>query len=347
MQAVVKTRPGVGIEVMDMPVPKIKPNECLIEVEACGICGTDIKIYKWSESKANRPGKAISFPVILGHEAAGVVVEVGPEVKNFKPGDRVVSDTHGGCGFCYWCRSGFFNLCSEKANAVLGEMANGAFAKYCAIPFFTLYKIPKSVSFEEAAVLEPLGVALRGFETLVRFNPGDTVAVLGCGPIGLLDAMVAKAGGAVKVFVIGRTRNAKRLELARQLGFTVINSDERPARDVIFEATDGLGVDVVFDATSLGDPGSAIKLLNATGQMVMTALPEGKVTFDGADFKGEKIITHDTGRLPTTYRRVIELVASGQIDVKPLITHRFGVEQAELAFQTLMRSEGMKALIVP
>ena len=132
----------------------------------------------------------------------------------------------------------------------MGSLAHGAMAEYCAIPFFSIYKIADSVSFEEAALLEPLGIAMHGMEKLVRFKPGDDVAVLGCGPIGLFEALLARVGGANKVFITGLAIDKKRLELARDLGFITINAEEHPVRDVIMDMTGGWGVDVVFDATS-------------------------------------------------------------------------------------------------
>ncbi len=347
MRAVVKAKPGVGIDVMDMPEPKtIKPTEALVQIKACGICGSDVGLYEWREGDRYRRGRLIPLPVIIGHEPAGVVVKVGSEVKNLKPGDHVASDSWAGCGYCYWCRSGYFNLCSEVQN--IGSLTPGAMASRCAIPFFSLYKIPESMSFEEGAMAQPLGVAVRGFEILVNFRPGDDVAVLGCGPIALMEALVARTAGAARIFVTGLSIDEKRLELARQLGFTTINAEEQSVRDVIMDVTGGLGVDVVFDATSTGIPGEAIKLVKPTGQLVITAVVEKPVTFDAREIRrGEIIIRHNRGRNPSTVHRAVNLIASGRVDVKPLITHRFKIEEAEAAFQTLIRREGMKVLILP
>lgn len=351
MRAVVKARAEFGaIEPADMPAPKIEPNEVLVQIKACGICGSDLGLYEWRESDRYRLGIPIQPPVIIGHEPAGVVAELGPEVPaswGLKIGDHVASDSWGGCGTCYYCRMGYFNMCiGERKN--LGSLANGAMAEYCAIPFFNLYKVPDHVSFEEAATLQPLGVAMRGVETLVNFKPGDDVAVLGTGPIALFEALLARAGGAGKVFVTGLGKDKKRLELAARMGFTTINSEEQPVTDVILEATGGLGVDVVFDAISEGLPEEAVPLLKKTGQLVITATVGETVTFDGAELmKREIIITMNKFRNPSTFRRVVNVLASGRVDVKPLITHRFKIEDCAEAFQTLLDREGMKVLITP
>lgn len=351
MKAVVKTKPEFGaIEAVDMPVPKIEYNEVLVQIKACGICGSDLGLYEWREPDRYRLGIPIIPPVIIGHEPAGVVVELGSEVPaswGLKPGDRIASDSWGGCGTCYYCRMGYFNMCvGERKN--IGSLAHGAMAEYCAIPFFNLYKVPDSLSFEEAATLQPFGVAMRGMETLVNFKPGDDVAVLGTGPIALFEALLAQAAGAGKVFVTGLTIDNKRLELARDLGFITVNSEEQPVKDVILEMTGGLGVDVVFDAVSEGVPEEAVPLLKRTGQLVITATVGETVTFNGAELmRREIIITMNKFRNPSTFRRAINMLASGRVDVKPLITHRFKIEDCDMAFKTLLSREGMKVMITP
>ncbi|MFC2066019.1 zinc-binding dehydrogenase [Chloroflexota bacterium] len=346
MKAVAKTKPEVGIEIIDIPEPKIKPHEALVQIEYCGICGTDVGFYEWRESERFRRGKPIPLPAIIGHEPAGVVVEVGAEVKNVKPGDRVASDSWGGCCHCYWCRLGHFNQCLYPQN--LGSLTHGAMAKYCAIPFIDLYKVPDSMSFEEAAMLQPLGVGVRGAESLVYFKPGDDVVVMGCGPVGMLVALVMQAAGAGKLIITGLGIDAKRLEMARQLGFTTINADEEPVRDVVLEMTGGLGADVVFDATSKGNPGQGLSLVKVVGQLAIAASVEGSPELDWKCFrKGEIIINTFHGRNPSTWKRSISLVGSGRVNVKPLITHKVKIEDAEKGFQMLIKREGMKVLIEP
>jgi threonine dehydrogenase-like Zn-dependent dehydrogenase len=351
MRAVVKARPEYGaIEPMEMPMPKIEPTEVLVQIKACGICGSDLGLYDWREADRFRMGIPIKPPVIIGHEPAGVVAEIGsevPAIRGLKVGDRVAADSWGGCGNCYYCRMGYFNMCSGPRKNI-GSLANGGMAEYCAIPYFNLYKVPESVSWNEAAALQPLGVAMRGMETLVNFKAGDDVAVLGVGPIALFEALLARAAGAGKVFVTGLGMDKPRLALAEKLGFTALNSEEVNVKETILKATGGLGVDVVFDAISEGVPPEAVGLLKRIGQLVITATVGSKVTFNGAEFMSrEIIITMNKFRNPSTFHRVINLLASGRVDVRPLITHSFKIEECDKAFKTLQSREGMKVLIVP
>lgn len=350
MKVVVKARAGVGqIEVQDAPKPKIKPREVLVQIKYCGICGTDLGLYEWRESARYRRGIPIDLPVIIGHEASGVVAEIGAEVpksRGLKVGDRVASDSWGGCGDCYYCRLGYFSMCEgERKN--IGALADGAMAEYCAIPYFSIYKIPDTLSFEEAAALQPFGVAIRGVETLARFKPGDDAAIVGPGAIGLFEALLMRSAGAGKIFVVGLNIDKKRLDLAQQLGFTVINAEAQNARDAIAKMTDGKGVDVVFDATSKGVPGEAIKLLKKVGQLVITAELEEAITIGPKEFNRDVIITKHLGRNPSCWYRGINLLATGRVDIKPIITHKFKIEDTANGFETLQQREGIKVLIVP
>jgi threonine dehydrogenase-like Zn-dependent dehydrogenase len=216
------------------------------------------------------------------------------------------------------------------------------------MPYFSLYKIPDTLSFEEASLLQPFGVAVRSFETLFLFKPGDDVAILGCGPIGLLQGLLAKTSGAGKIFMTGLAIDKKRLELARQLGFTTINAEEQPVRDIILDNTQGMGVDVVFDATTSGVPMQSVSLLKKVGQLCLTSVMEDLVTFNGKELTLKEIlISFPKARNPSSFRRAVNLMASGRIDVKSLITHKLGVEDAEKGFKMLQNREGMKVLIMP
>ena len=346
MKAVVKTKPDVGIEILEVPIPKIKPDEVLMKVHACGLCGTDLGMYKWGQSYRFRVGVPIELPRIMGHEPSGIVVETGSEVKNLKPGDRVCSDSWGGCGNCYYCRLGQFTQCQNKKN--IGSLMDGAMAEYVAIPFVSLYKIPDSMSLDEAALMEPVGVAVRAFETLVNFRLGDDVVVLGPGPVGLLEAMVARASGAGRIFIVGLTKDKQRLEIAQRLGFIGINCDEERAVEVVMANTNGQGVDVVFNAVSGGIPEDAIKFLKKVGQLVITARLHGPITIDGMEMmRREIVITRHRGRNPSSVLSALKLMASGRVDVKPLITHKLKLEDAEIGFKMVERSEGLKILLLP
>ncbi|MFC1986253.1 zinc-binding dehydrogenase [Chloroflexota bacterium] len=329
-----------------MPMPQIKPDEVLLKVSFCGICGSDVPLYDWSPDNKFLRGIPIEYPRIIGHEPSGIVAEVGANVQGLKPGDRVCADNWGGCGECYYCRLGHFNQCQHRKD--IGTAVDGAMAEYVALPAFNLYKIPDSMSLDEAAVIQPLGVAVHGFETLVNFKAGDDILILGPGSIGQLEAMVARASGAGKVFVLGRAVDKQRLELASQMGFIAINNEEQSALNIVLAETNGRGVDVVFDTTSGGAPGEAMKFLKAVGQLVITAILPRQVTLDGNEInRREIIINHHTDRNPSSFYRAISLVANGRVDVKRIITHKLNLEDADTGFKKMQKSEGLKILLQP
>jgi L-iditol 2-dehydrogenase len=342
MLAVTKTRRERGVDILERPEPS-GPGEgyVLLEVGACGVCGTDLHFYEWVE----HAGVEITLPRILGHEVAGTVVECGARVDAVRPGDRVVTETWGGCGRCHLCRLGQFNLCEHQQR--LGQAVDGGMTRYVLVPELSLYKVPDAMPFDEAAVVEPAGVALHAFE-LVEFKPGDSVAVLGPGPIGLLTAMVAGLAGAAQVVVLGLAADAERLEAARRMGCEVISLDEQDAAEATRALTGGYGVDVVFDAS--GGPGTAtlaVDLVRPGGQVVLVGLSP-PATFDpSAVVVKEVAIRGAFRRQPVTWLRAIRLVASRRLDVRPLITHRLPVSRATEAFETLLDRRGIKAVLTP
>ncbi len=241
MLAVVKSKPEAGIELMEVREPDIARDEVMIEVKACGICGSDVHIYDWEPFL-----QWIKLPRILGHELAGTVCKVGRDIKEFAPGDRVVADTWGGCGHCYYCRLGRFNHCMYQTR--LGQHVDGGMAKFVIVPENSLYRIPAHVDFQEAAVVEPLGVMLRAFERC-DMKPGDDIAIIGPGPIGLLGAMIAKVNGASTVIVSGLEEDSERLEYARKFGAVAVNVGEQNLKNTVLDLTEGKGVDIVMDVS--------------------------------------------------------------------------------------------------
>ena len=343
MKAVAKTRPGVGIEVIDVPRPVIQPGEVLLQVAACGICGSDLHTYEWTKSGRERRGKPIELPRVLGHEPSGVVAEVGAGVTNVKVGDRVTSDSWGGCGQCYYCRIGKVNLCEPRFN--IGSLRDGALAEYVLVPSFNLYPLPANVSLEIGAMIEPLGVAVHAVERCTTLKPGDRAVVLGPGPIGLLTAMVVRAAGA-SVTVLGLSGDRVRLDLAAKLGFDTIVTDGPGGTQGVFDRTDGRGADIVFDAA--GALQAAVPLARKGGEVVILGLPSDEITLDLlAAISKELTFTISLGRNPTSWHRAINMLASGALDISPLISHRLSLDDAERAFQLLRSGDGVKILLTP
>src|SRR5215813_2599917 len=230
------------LEVADLPTPEVGADEVLVRVSACGICGSDVHGYDGST------GRRIP-PLVMGHEAAGVVERVGPGVRDFAAGERVTFDSTVSCGRCDFCRRGQINLCDNRT--VLGVSCgdyrrHGAFAEYVAVPSRILYKLPDNLPFAEAAMLEAIAVAMHGV-ALAEIAPNATALVIGAGMIGLLTLQALRAAGCSRVFIadIDQTR----LNLAKQIGATtVLNSTDPGFLAQILELTNGQGVDVTIEA---------------------------------------------------------------------------------------------------
>jgi threonine dehydrogenase-like Zn-dependent dehydrogenase len=340
MLAVVKNKPEVGIEIIEMAEPDIKKNQAMIEVKACGICGSDLHIYEWEPFI-----RWVPLPRVIGHEVAGTVSKVGEEVREFEQGDRVVADTWSGCGNCYFCRLGRFNHCLYQVR--LGQHVDGGMARYVTVPVNSLYKIPEGLDFPEATVIEPLGVMLRAFERC-DMKPGDDIAIIGPGPIGLLGVMLAKASGASTIIVSGLKEDRERLQYAKRFGGIPVNVEEENLKDKAIDLTHGRGVDIVMDVSggkhSLAE---AIDIVKPGGQIGVIGLsPEGPLR--PHLIVDKEITIHGSfRRQPSTWHRAIKLVANEVINTKPVITHVLPLERADEGFQTLLRKEGLKVILVP
>lgn len=344
MLALVKTKKGVGnLELRDVPVPEHGPDEVLIEVKAAGICGTDIHV------------KHDKFPywppVTLGHEFSGVIVKVGSEVKNYKVGDRVVGEPHTkACGMCYLCRTGNIQICPEKRSPGWG--IDGAFAKFLKMPEKLLHRLPDHVSFEEGAVAEPTANVVHDVLERGRVEPNDFVVVLGPGPIGLLAAMAAKAGGARAVMIVGTPKDEElRLAKAREIGIDhVVNLAQVNPLQRCLELTNAIGADLVVEASG-SEPAinSAVELVRKKGRIAVIGLTgKDKIQFawDKAIFKVCDII-FNLSTSYTSWDRAIGLIASGKVNAKAIITHCEPLANWEKVFDDLENLRGLKGILIP
>lgn len=315
------------LRVEDVKKPEIGPYEALIAVKVTGICGTDILTYKGL-------GPHTKFPIILGHEFSGVVAEVGIKSRNIQLDDRVIAGASWGCGHCALCKIGRSNFCENGAH--VGRDVNGSFAQYIAIPSKKIAIIPENVSFEEAQS----GTTIAGAAHAVKLGDvsiGDDVAVLGPGHAGLLISQVAKAAGASKVIVTG-TRD-KRLELAADLGADLtVNIKKESVTEVVKDFTDGLGVDIVIEAT--GRPSAvrqAIAMIKPNGTIVIFGIvAEAVDQFEMSKLysKGLRMIgCRAPARGPSEYEKALKLISQKQIRVKQLITHIFPLEETKRALE--------------
>jgi L-iditol 2-dehydrogenase len=344
MKAVVLyDRTDRSVEIRDVPVPTIGPEECLVEVKYCGICGSEPHMYHGQLTLLARP------PVVLGHEWSGEVVQVGERVSGFATGDRVTCETAAEtCGICALCRSGAYNVCPERR--AFGFAVDGAFTKYVKAKYYRLHHIHDGVSYEAAAMTEPVCVAYNAVAEKSRIRPGDVVVIIGPGPVGLFALQVAKLSGAGTVVVTGTARDTTRLDLAARLGadITVDVSEQNPA-EVIRGLGDGLGAHLVIDAAGVPP---------AIQQSLAIVRPNGQVTKVGWSLKPvgltldeivAKVITYQGAfsHTWTTWETCLDLMRVGEIDTNSLISEIWPITRWEEAFNRLEALEAHKILLCP
>ena len=337
MKALAKTKNGFGAELVDLPTPHPGPGELLVKVGACGICGSDLHLYQW-ELGADR--MVSRLPFVMGHEPGGEIVEVGSGVSNFKAGDRVALDPFGSCGRCGPCRAGRFHLCSSPTTL------SGALAEFTIAPVGNSHKVPGSMSFELASLLEPFGTGLHAVEQS-SLKPGDSAVIEGPGPIGFSIAIAARALGVSSIVITGLPSDSGRLALARELGFTTVTAQEEGWTRRVRDHLPSEGADALFDAC--GEIDSPRELLKRGGELIGVGWPARDIAateLRALFFHGLKWINSRV-RTPETWRRAIALVASGTIDLMPMVTHRYELARGIDAFELLRERKGVKALILP
>lgn len=319
----------------EVPVPAPKEGEALVSVRAVGICETDVHITLHAHPSEEAPR-------IMGHEWSGIVEEI-PDGVGVKQGSRVVGEGMVYCGSCGLCLKGKINLCDSYRE--IGFTLPGAYAQYLAAPARNLHEIPSSLSFEEAAMVEPTAVALHALQ-LSGFGPGESVAVLGPGPIGLLAIQIAMAMDASQVILTGTREN--RLALGSQLGadraFNVAQVD--PVEAVRRETGDG--PDLVLDAAGTHSSfDQAVRMVRKGGTVVLVGAWE-RVDWSPGMLIGKEMTLKGSLASPGAWRGSIDLVASGRVKVLPLVTHRFRLSEIAQAFDLVDRREGViKALVTP
>lgn len=345
MKAFVKINPEPGgVDYRDWRVPKVGPEEVLIQVKAAGLCGTDVHIYDWPENivREYRP----ELPLVMGHEFAGVIAEVGPQVKNVKVGDRVTVMPVLYCGECYFCRNGNQNICDHRP--LLGLGVHGAFAEFISLRATNVYRLDDRISFELGAMSELTCVGLHAVERS-RLTSGETVAVVGAGPLGLMLSIVAKHSGAAHVFTTGLEADRSRLEIVRKIGATpIIVEREDPVKQIL-EFTGGLGADVVFETagTSAGVIQS-LGLVRKGGRVGILGqgheyaeIQTATLSFREIELIGTRAYT------PKDWRRVSAMLLNAEHDLIQMITHHLPLRMAEEGIRLMKSREGLKIILLP
>jgi L-iditol 2-dehydrogenase len=331
------------LEIANLPEPVPGPDEVLISVTACGICGSDVHGYDGSS------GRRIP-PIVMGHEAAGTIAALGTEVSGFAKGDRVTFDSTIFCGACGNCLRGDVNLCDQRE--VLGVSCAefkraGAFAEYVAVPSRILYRLPERLSFTEAAMLEAVSVALHGV-SLAQVSEGSAALVVGAGMIGLLTLQALRAAGCSRIFVTDV--DSTRLKLARDVGATAVLSSEAGVVEQIMQLTEGAGVDVAIEAVGRNETVKvAIESVRKGGTVVLVGNISPEVTLPLQKVVTRQIRLQGSCASSGEYPRAIELLASGAIQVAPLITAIAPLEEGPRWFERLYAREPnlMKIILTP
>lgn len=328
------------VRVEEIAKPKIGTHEILVEMKACGVCGSDLMGW-YLEKRA---------PLVLGHEPAGVVVEVGSKVKDFAKGDRVFAHHHVACLTCHYCRRGAYTMCKKFSKT---RLEPGGFAEYFKVPADNLQidtlKIPDNVSFEGATLIEPIACGIRAIKNC-EIQYGDTVAIIGAGPAGVINSALAKLSGASQIMV-GDVIDY-RLKAARKFGAdTTVNVQNENFVDKVKEVTDGRGADVVVvTAPNAKAYASALEVCRKGGTVCVFAptSPEQTIAISPHKlfFQEIKMVpSYSTSHLET--RTALALIKSGRIDAEGLITYSFPLSHAAEAFQTAAKNkECLKVVIL-
>ena len=331
------------LELADLPTPQPRPDEVLIRVAACGICGSDVHGYDGSS------GRRIP-PLVMGHEAAGTIDSVGSAVKNFAPGDRVTFDSTVYCGECSNCRRGDINLCDRRQ--VLGVSCGdyrraGAFAEFVAIPARILHRLPEDLPFAEAAMLEAVAVALHAVN-LAEISSNTTALVIGAGTIGILTLQALRAAGCSRVFVTDV--DADRLAMARELGANEILLSDESLNKKLLQLTDNEGVDIALEAVGRNESvAAAIDSVRKGGGVVLIGNITPNVTLPLQKVVSRQIRLQGSCASAGEYPQAIRWMASGAIRVKPLITAVAPLEEGARWFERLYAHEPnlLKVVLTP
>jgi len=341
MEAIVKAEGCEGgTEFREVPVPEPGYNDVLIKVKIASICGTDVHIWNWDNWAANR----IKPPLIYGHEFAGEVVQVGKGVRSVQVGDYVSGECHIADYTCYNCRNGMEHICENVK--IFGVDVDGIFADYACIPEFNVWKNDPDLPMEHATIQDPLGNAVHTvFKTDI---PGRNIAVLGCGPIGLMCISLCKALSAAQIFAVGR-RNEYRINLAKELGADRVFKADDDVEAEIKAATEGRGVDTVLEMSGNAKAvEQGLRLLRSGGDIQLLGVYADNANVDlsnGMVFKYTHMQGINGRLMYQTWYRMKGLMKSGNLNLDPIITHKFKFKEFFKAMDTMRSGNSGKVVM--
>lgn len=348
MQALSKSSPAPGAQLIDADIPTPGAGELLVKTKAVSICGTDVHIYNWDEWAQSR----IKTPMIFGHEFAGEVMEIGPNTDtHVKIGDMVSGETHIYCGKCYLCKMGNRHICATVK--LRGVDVTGCFAEYLTMAANTAWVNPKNLPVEAASAQEPMGNAVH---TIFEGGDvkGETVAIFGCGSIGLCAAAICRAAGAKHVFAVDISDY--RLSLAKSMNgtadITTINAKREDPVNVIMQGTDGHGVDTFIDMSGAAPVYSqGLAALRPGGKACLLGLPKEKMVHiditNDIVFKQARVFGINGRKIWGTWETAAKLLSEGKVDLGKLVTHKFPMSQFEKAFETIKSGNSGKIVMYP
>ena len=328
------------LRVMDQPVPVPGAGQVQIKVHSCGICGTDIHIFEGDEGAAKSPAGTI-----LGHEFAGEITAVGPGVTHFQVGDRVCVDPNELCGRCDYCRGGIGHYCTSMKG--YGTTVNGGFAEYCVVPTSQAYRIPDEMTFEQAAMAEPVACCIHGID-MCEIKPGDTVAVFGAGMIGLIMLQLAKISGAATLISIEPI--AEKREIAKKLGadltidpFTenvseVLKAHGIPRVNTVIECVGRTST--IQQAIEIAGPKAVVMMFGLTK-------PDDEITVKPFDLFKREVVLKASYINPYTQKRAVSLISSGKIDVSSMIYETISLEQLPVLLADVKKRGLGKYVVAP
>ncbi|MHC4218403.1 MAG: zinc-binding dehydrogenase [Planctomycetota bacterium] len=329
-----------GLKIEDIPIPQVGPDQILVKVAACGACHTDLHYLEHGVPTFKKP------PIVLGHEASGVVEEVGVDVPNFKTGQRVLIPAVLTCGKCRFCRMGRENICANMK--MLGNHFDGAYAEYVAVPAKDVLDLPPSIPIEDASIIaDALSTPFHAVKNRAQVKPGDTVAVFGCGGVGINAVQIAATVGA---YVIAVDINDKKLKWATELGASrTINATKVDRVSKEIKKLTGGGVDIAMEV--IGDPRiieEAFESVRIGGRLCVVGYTNEAISIVGGKIMFKEIeIVGSLGCPPGEYVPLIRMVEVGRINVTRLVTHRFDLEQIQGAFDVMKRGESLRSIVIP
>jgi len=344
MKAALKLGEGAGnFAVKDIETPSVGDGDVLIRIKAAGVCGADVLIYEWTY-RGKRP---VTIPVALGHEGAGVIADLGKNVRGLKIGDRVTTEAIIGCDSCWFCHQGMPNLCPYWDHT--GNTLHGTMAEYIRVPAKAVHRLPENVTFEQGALVEPLSIIAHTLDR-VRFSLGDSVAIIGPGTMGLLLTQAARSFGAAKVIVLGLEKDRLRLEKAKTLGADVVivtdRKDEDPVQQVL-DMTGGIGADVVCEVGGTPESFSlALRMVRGAGQIAALGYSNFAELEPITIARKEMSLLGIIASMPRHFEDALRWLQFGKVSPEAIVSHRLSLDEAEKGIHLMRDKQATKALIV-